>query len=239
MIVMGAGTNHWFHSDQTYRAILSLRPALRLPGRERRRLGALRRPGEGPADHRLVAGRVRARLVAAAAPAAGDAVLVPRAPTSGATSPLGAEEFTSPAGNGRFGKRHFADATRRPPGWAGCPPTRPSTATRSTSPTRPRTRAVEVADYVVAELKAGRWASPCEDPDAPGELPAGADRSGGPTCSAPRARGTSTSCVTCSASPTPRVRSMNRRPSSGRTTSRGMTRRRGQARPAHRRSTSG
>ena len=24
MIVMGAGTNHWFHSDQTYRAMLAL-----------------------------------------------------------------------------------------------------------------------------------------------------------------------------------------------------------------------
>ena len=52
MIVMGAGTNHWFHSDQIYRAMLSLVAALRLPGRERRRLGALRRPGEGAPDHR-------------------------------------------------------------------------------------------------------------------------------------------------------------------------------------------
>ena len=54
------------------------RAALRLPGRERRRLGALRRPGEGPPDHGLVDARVRARLEPAAAPAGDDAVLVPR-----------------------------------------------------------------------------------------------------------------------------------------------------------------
>ena len=53
MIMMGAGTNHWFHSDTIYRAFLAADHAHRLPGRQRRRLGALRRPGEGPADHRL------------------------------------------------------------------------------------------------------------------------------------------------------------------------------------------
>ena len=40
--------------------------AVRLPGRQRRRLGALRRAGEGPAAGRLAAGRVRAGLAAAA-----------------------------------------------------------------------------------------------------------------------------------------------------------------------------
>ena len=43
MIVMGAGTNHWFHSDTIYRAFLDPDHADRLPGRQRRRLGALRR----------------------------------------------------------------------------------------------------------------------------------------------------------------------------------------------------
>ena len=47
MIVMGAGTNHWFHSDTIYRAFLDADHPDRLPGRQRRRLGALRRPGEG------------------------------------------------------------------------------------------------------------------------------------------------------------------------------------------------
>ena len=53
MIIMGAGTNHWFHSDTIYRAFLDADHADRLPGRQRRRLGALRRPGEGAPDHRL------------------------------------------------------------------------------------------------------------------------------------------------------------------------------------------
>ena len=42
--------------------------AHRLPGRERRRLGALRRPGEVPPGHRLGAAGVRPGLVAATAP---------------------------------------------------------------------------------------------------------------------------------------------------------------------------
>ena len=45
--------NHWFHSDTIYRALLALHHAHRLPGRQRRRLGALRRAGEVPAGHRL------------------------------------------------------------------------------------------------------------------------------------------------------------------------------------------
>ena len=49
MIIMGAGTNHWFHSDTIYRAFLDPDHAHRLPGRQRRRLGALRRAGEGAA----------------------------------------------------------------------------------------------------------------------------------------------------------------------------------------------
>ena len=65
MIIMGAGTNHWFHSDTIYRSFLDADHADRLPGRQRRRLGALRRAGEGPPDHRLLAARHRLGLVAA------------------------------------------------------------------------------------------------------------------------------------------------------------------------------
>ena len=77
MIVMGAGTNHWFHSDTIYRAFLDADHAHRLPGRQRRRLGALRRPGEGPPDHRLHPDRLRAGLEPAAAQHDPDRVLVP------------------------------------------------------------------------------------------------------------------------------------------------------------------
>ena len=77
MIVMGAG----------HQPLVPLRPdlprdaqhggAVRLPGGQRRRLGALRRPGEGAPDHRLLPGGLRARLEPAAAPPGGDALLVP------------------------------------------------------------------------------------------------------------------------------------------------------------------
>ena len=43
MICMGAGTNHWFHSDQVYRTFLALVMLCGCEGRQRRRLGALRR----------------------------------------------------------------------------------------------------------------------------------------------------------------------------------------------------
>ena len=49
----------------------------RLPGRERRRVGPLRRPGEGPADHRLHPGRQRPGLEPAAAQHDPDGLLVP------------------------------------------------------------------------------------------------------------------------------------------------------------------
>ena len=49
----------------------------RLPGRQRRRLGALRRAGEGPPDHRLHPDRQRAGLEPAAAQHDPDRVLVP------------------------------------------------------------------------------------------------------------------------------------------------------------------
>ena len=46
--------------------VLHAHHAVRMPGRERRRLGALRRPGEGAAADRVPAGRVRAGLAEAA-----------------------------------------------------------------------------------------------------------------------------------------------------------------------------
>ena len=62
MICMGAGTNHWFHSDETYRSFLALLILCGLRGHQRRRLGALRRAGEDPHVRRLAAGRLRAGL---------------------------------------------------------------------------------------------------------------------------------------------------------------------------------
>ena len=67
MIIMGAGICQWFHGDATYRAILSLLILTGCDGPQRRRLGALRRPGEVPPDHRLDLAGQRAGLVPPAA----------------------------------------------------------------------------------------------------------------------------------------------------------------------------
>ena len=173
MIVMGAGTNHWFHSDQTYRAMLDAGPALRLPGRQRRRLGALRRPGEGAADHRLLAGRLRARLEPPAAPAGGDAVLVPgHRPVAlrGLRRPTSSRRRS--ASGDRWQGAHFADLyAQGRAAWAGCRPTRASTATRSTSRRRPRPRASRPPTTSCASCRRGACASPPRTPDAPENFP--------------------------------------------------------------------
>lgn len=55
MILMGAGTNHWFHSDTIYRTFLALTMMTGCQGRQWRGLGPLRGPGKGPSAHRLPA----------------------------------------------------------------------------------------------------------------------------------------------------------------------------------------
>ena len=204
MIVMGAGTNHWFHSDQTYRAMLAPGPVLRLPGRQRRRLGPLRRAGEGAADHRLVDGRLRARLVAAAAPAAGDAVLVPGDRPVALRDASAPSEFTSPAGNGALGERHTRrlPRARRPARLAALlPDLRPQ-------PARPRRRgrgerAWSRPTTSSRELR-GRAGSrfACRGPRRPGELPARADALAGEPARLLEQGPRVLPRATCSASPT-------------------------------------
>ena len=108
MICMGAGTNHWFHSDQVYRTFLALVMLCGCEGRQRRRLGALRRSGEGPAADGLADGRVRAGLDAAAAPSVGHAVLLSRdRPVALRADPARASRLAARAGPAR------RDATSR------------------------------------------------------------------------------------------------------------------------------
>ena len=109
MIVLGAGTNHWFHSDQIYRAMLQLVAALRLPGRQRRRLGPLRRPGEGAPDHRLVDARVRPRLDRGRRASRRRRRSGSSRATSSATSASRADEFSTPLGTGVLDGMHLAD----------------------------------------------------------------------------------------------------------------------------------
>ena len=170
MIVMGAGTNHWFHSDQTYRAMLVAGAAVRLPGRQRRRLGALRRPGEGAPDHRLVDGRVRARLAAPAAPAARDAVLVPVHRPVALRVASAPSEFTSPVGPGAAWAACTSPTATRSAARLGLAAraTRPSTATRSTSPTsRARGGHGRPPTTSCASCARAACASPARTPTAP------------------------------------------------------------------------
>ena len=69
MVILGAGLNHWYHMDMSYRGIISLLVMCGCVGQSRRRLEPLRRPGEAAAADRLAADRLRDRL---GAPAAAD-----------------------------------------------------------------------------------------------------------------------------------------------------------------------
>ena len=110
--------------------------ALRLRGRERRRLGALRRPGEGPAAGGLADDRLRARLGAPAAPPVGHPVLLPgHRPVALRALPARRPGLAArPRAPG--GHVTSSTSTRSAPASAGCPHTRASTARRSTWPTR-------------------------------------------------------------------------------------------------------
>ena len=120
---------------------------------------------------------------------------------------FGADELTSPLGTGAATGKHFADANALGArlGWLPSLPDA-STATRSTSATRRRRRASSRPSTSSSELTSGRLRFACEDPDEPGELPAGPDAVAGEPARAPRARATSTSCATCSASTDAAVR---------------------------------
>ena len=169
MIMMGGGTNHWYHSDQIYRSMLDAGAALRLPGRQRRRLGALRRPGEGAADHRLVdASRSRCDWVRPPRQQADDAVLVPdQRPVALRAHPRGRVRVAARHGDARR-TCTSPTASRSRRASAGCrsyPELRPQ-------PARPRGRrrrrgASTPPTTSSASCEAGRLRFACEDPDAP------------------------------------------------------------------------
>ena len=139
MIIMGAGTNHWFHSDTIYRTFLALTTLTGCQGINGG--GWAHYVGRrSAAGHRLVDAGLRARLGAPAATDDPDRVLVP------AHGPVALRPQRPSKGSRRRWAR--ADSSGRRPrmcspsrrGWAGCPRTRRSTATPSTSPTRSRPR---------------------------------------------------------------------------------------------------
>ena len=170
MIVMGAGTNHWFHSDQAYRSMLALVLFCGCQGVN----------GGGWAHY---VGQEKVRPITGWSTVA-FALDWSRPPRQQPATPFwylasdqwryetfGADEFTSPAGNGSLGKRHMADchALAARLGWL------PSYPSFNRNPLdlcdEAREREVEPAEHVVSELREGRLRFACEDPDDPANFP--------------------------------------------------------------------
>jgi nitrate reductase alpha subunit len=170
MIIMGAGTNHWYHSDQIYRAMLSLLVLCGCQGVN----------GGGWAHY---VGQEKVRPVTGWAQVAFAADWV-RPTRHQATTPFwylatdqwryehfDAAELATPLGRGTFTGMHFADCNAQAArmGWL------PSYPSFNRNPLDLADEAVaagvEVKDYIVSELQAGRLRFAAEDPDAPENFP--------------------------------------------------------------------
>ena len=170
MIVMGAGTNHWFHSDQIYRAMLNLVLLCGCQGVN----------GGGWAHY---VGQEKVR------PITGWSTLAfasdwNRPPRQQATTPFWflasgqwryqrtrAGEYASPIGRGTLKEMHLADcyALAARLGWMPSYPTFDRNPLELTD--EAEAAGLAPADYVVRELKAGRLRFAAEDPDAPNNYP--------------------------------------------------------------------
>ena len=170
MICMGAGTNHWFHSDQVYRTFLALVMLCGCEGRN----------GGGWAHY---VGQEKVR------PLAGFQTLAfaldwTRPPRHQSGTPffylatdqwryerIQPEHLASPLGQGLLDGRHIADvnALGARLGWL------PSFPSFDRSPhdivSDAESEGIAPAEYVVRELQAGRLRFACEDPDAPQNHP--------------------------------------------------------------------
>ena len=170
MIVMGAGTNHWYHSDQIYRAMLNLVLLCGCQGVN----------GGGWAHY---VGQEKVRPITGWSTLA-FALDWNRPPRQQATTPFWflatdqwryqrtrAGEHASAVGRGTLKEMHLADcnALAARLGWM------PSYPSFDRNPLELADEAdaagLSVPDYVVRELKAGRLRFAAEDPDAPGNHP--------------------------------------------------------------------
>ena len=170
MICMGAGTNHWYHSDQIYRTFFTLTMLCGCQGVN----------GGGWAHY---VGQEKVRPLTGFQQTA--FALDWQRPTRHMTGTsffylhtdqwryesFGAGELASPLGRGRFAGRAFADCLAQASrlGWT---PSHPAfdrnpldLADEAAAAGRP------VADHVVDELKSGRLTFAGEDPDAPENWP--------------------------------------------------------------------
>jgi nitrate reductase alpha subunit len=170
MIAMGAGTNHWFHSDTIYRTFLAM---LLLCGCEGR-------SGGGWA-HYVGQEKVRPLSGFQTVAFALDWVRPPRhqsgtpwfylATDQWRYEGIRPEDLAWPGGRGLFAGRHVADlnALGARLGWL---PSHPA-FDRSTLDLVDEAEAagLDPAEHVVRELREGRLRFACEDPDAPGNVP--------------------------------------------------------------------
>ncbi|MGN6781744.1 MAG: nitrate reductase subunit alpha [Marmoricola sp.] len=170
MILMGAGTNHWFHSDQIYRAFLALTTLTGCQGRN----------GGGWA-HYVGQEKVRPITGYSQVSTAADWVRPARTMIQTAYWYLHTDQFrydhfsadalSSRAGGGRFAGMTSADviAQSAAMGWMPSFPTftkNPHTiAEEAAAAGRP------VAEHVVEELKSGAMGFAGQDPDAPESFP--------------------------------------------------------------------
>ncbi|MEU1721583.1 nitrate reductase subunit alpha [Actinomadura sp. ATCC 39365] len=170
MIAMGAGTNHWFHSDQIYRSFLTLVLLTGCQGVN----------GGGWAHY---VGQEKVRPVTGFQHLAfGFDWQRPTRHMAGTAfwylatdqwryESFGAGELASPLGEGRFAGRSFADCNAQAArmGWL------PSHPTFDRNPLKladeAAARGVPVAEHVVDELKAGRLRFAAEDPGDPANFP--------------------------------------------------------------------
>jgi nitrate reductase alpha subunit len=166
MIIMGAGTNHWFHSDTTYRAMLALTTLTGCQGVN----------GGGWAHY---VGQEKCR------PLTGWSHLAfgldwARPPRQMPGTPFwylhtdqwrydgyDAGALASPVGDGAFAGVHTADLVARSArmGWM------PSMPTFDRNPLDLADADPDPVSYVVDELKAGRLRFACTDPDDPRNWP--------------------------------------------------------------------
>nr|WP_242891940.1 nitrate reductase subunit alpha [Actinomadura litoris] len=169
MIVMGAGTNHWFHSDTIYRAFLTLTTVTGCQGVN----------GGGWAHY---VGQEKCRPVTGWAQLAGalDWSRPPRQMIGTAYWYLHTDQFRydrfdagtlSAGAGGRFAGRSTADVIAQSArlGWMPSHPTFDRNPLDLADEARAAGR--KAADHVVDELKAGRLRFACQDPDAPENFP--------------------------------------------------------------------
>ncbi|MFN8108846.1 MAG: nitrate reductase subunit alpha [Thermoleophilia bacterium] len=170
MIVMGAGTNPWFHSDLIYRSMLSLVVLCGCQGVN----------GGGWAHY---VGQEKVRPITGFSQVA-FALDWTRPPRQQAATPFWylateqwryeafrADELASPLGDGRLSGQHFADlyAKAARMGWLPAYPSFDRNPLEITAAAE--AEGVPPAEYVVRELREGRLNFAAEDPGDPANFP--------------------------------------------------------------------